>query len=212
MGAPNCNRRLCRRAGRQGRPSAAWPLRRARGGRGPRSFAGEPNESLSQVGQGFSSGPRGRPRLKPQNCSGTRESSEVLAGQSAFLRMQLRGGRSAPGESGDARRGLFSGGLSAALGLRRESPLSGAHRTPPIPTPPRSRRDSASPSQNPRGLAHSTSFRMHGAPCPERAAMLAAVPGPPASLLSSISLYPLARSGVLSLRECPAGEGRTAWH
>ncbi len=141
-------------------------------------------------------------RVEGHWCSGTRESSEVLAGQSAFLRMQLRGRRSAPKESGVARRGLlaaacpppldcgenrrfrarteprqsqprlglpetprphprascvarrvlFSGGLSAALGLRRESPLSGAHRTPPNPTPPPPPRDSASPS-NAYGVA-----------------------------------------------------------
>ncbi len=98
--------------------------------------------------------------------------------------MQLRGRRSAPGESGDARRfrarteprqsqprfGLpetprphpksqRTGALyklpharrSAPYRERRESPLSGAHRTPPIPTPPRPPRDSASPVKTPEG-------------------------------------------------------------
>ncbi len=84
------------------------------------------------------------PRL--QTCSGTRESSEGLGGPvcilaNAVARTALRGGRE-----------------------RRESPLSGAHRTPPIPTPPRPPRDSAAPSKRLRGLAHSTSFRTQGAP------------------------------------------------
>ncbi len=53
---------------------------------------------------------------------------------------------------------------AAALGLRRESPLSGPHRTPPNPTPPPPPTDSASPIESPRGLTRSTSFRRHGAP------------------------------------------------
>ncbi len=56
--------------------------------------------------------------------------------------------------------GPFSGGLAAALGLRRESPLSSAHRTPPVPTPPSASQRLRVPTQNPRGLAHSMSSEL----------------------------------------------------
>ncbi len=90
--------------------------------------------------------------------------------------------RRSPRASGVTRRGLFSGGWSAAFGLRRESPLSGAHRTPPIPTPPRPPRDSASPAKTPEDWRALQTSAVTALRVLWRAAMLAAVQEPPAWL------------------------------